>query len=407
MKILHYCQHVLGIGHFFRSLEILKALKEHEVLLVSGGPGIDVPLPQHVRKFQLPGLMMDRNFTALSSIDVGKPIDAVKSERRDLLLSLFQKEKPDLFLVELYPFGRKAFRFELDPLLNAIRRREVPACDVICSLRDILVEKQDTVAYEQRVIDTLNTLFDALLVHADPRLVKLEETFTRVPDISIPIAYTGFVTPKPGPNDRGRLRKRLGIGPHDMLIVASAGGGKVGARLLESLLSAARLLDNAHSLHIHTFTGPFMDGHAFNRLRKLSKPKMPIFRFTPEFISYLAAADLSVSMAGYNTCMNIMASGVPALIWPFPQNREQRLRAERLSHFGSFHILEEQDLEPHQLASVIKLMPRRSVRTSPDVNLDGAAGTAGWIESWASAREGRAQRVGSKEERAMSKGYKG
>ena len=54
-------------------------------------------------------------------------------------------------------------------------------------------------------------------------------------------------------------------------------------------------------------------------------------RFTNEFLSFLAAADLSISMAGYNTCMNVLAAGVTALVWPFGQNREQRLRGEKLA----------------------------------------------------------------------------
>ena len=32
----------------------------------------------------------------------------------------------DLFIMDLYPFGRKAFRFELDPILHAIREKKLP-----------------------------------------------------------------------------------------------------------------------------------------------------------------------------------------------------------------------------------------------------------------------------------------
>ena len=45
MKIVIYCQHVLGIGHLFRSLEICRALSGHEVILITGGPQLDSPLP--------------------------------------------------------------------------------------------------------------------------------------------------------------------------------------------------------------------------------------------------------------------------------------------------------------------------------------------------------------------------
>ena len=47
-------------------------------------------------------------------------------------------------MLELYPFGRKAFRFELDPVLEGIRDRSLGPCRVVCSLRDVLVEKKNT-----------------------------------------------------------------------------------------------------------------------------------------------------------------------------------------------------------------------------------------------------------------------
>ena len=38
MNILHYTQHVLGIGHLFRSLAIDRALAPATVHLTTGGP---------------------------------------------------------------------------------------------------------------------------------------------------------------------------------------------------------------------------------------------------------------------------------------------------------------------------------------------------------------------------------
>ena len=65
MKILFYCQHVLGIGHLFRSLAICRALAPHPVMLVTGGSRVDAPLPPNVREAALPPLMMDADFSRL------------------------------------------------------------------------------------------------------------------------------------------------------------------------------------------------------------------------------------------------------------------------------------------------------------------------------------------------------
>ena len=118
MKVIYYCQHVLGIGHFFRSLEICKAFTGHDVILVTGGSRVAARLPSHVREIHLPELMMDQEFSRLFSPKEGTSVAGVMQERQQLLFNLFAAEAPDLFIVELYPFGRKAFRFEIDPILE-------------------------------------------------------------------------------------------------------------------------------------------------------------------------------------------------------------------------------------------------------------------------------------------------
>jgi predicted glycosyltransferase len=107
-----------------------------------------------------------------------------------------------------------------------------------------------------------------------------------------------------------------------------------------------------------------------------------IEKFTLDFLAYLAAADLSISMGGYNTSMNLLACGVPALVWPFGLNREQRLRAQRLAEHGALKILNEEDLQHDRLA---RIMVQTLSETHPgklDIDLDGAANTARWLEDW-------------------------
>ncbi len=379
MKIIYYCQHVLGIGHFFRSLEICKAFAGQEVILVTGGSLVPVPLPSHVREIHLPELMMNEEFSLLYSPEGGKSVAQVMQERQQLLFGLFETEAPDLFIVELYPFGRKAFRFEIDPILEGIRCGGLPKSRVICSLRDILVEKKNPLVYEARVIDMLNRYFDALMIHADPRVLKLDETFSRLKDITVPIAYTGFVTPKPAPDAGAKLRQQLGIDREDILIVASAGGGTVGNRLLEAVVEAFGFMNIDRPTHLHVFTGPFLSEEAYERLQRMPDRRVRIFRFTSDFLSYLAGADLSVSMAGYNTCMNIAAAQVPALVWPFPQNREQGLRASRLSQLGILRVLTDEELYPRRLSAIMEKSIALRSRSLVDIDLNGAENTVKWL----------------------------
>jgi predicted glycosyltransferase len=196
MKISFYCQHVLGVGHLHRSLEICRLLAEQNNLtLISGGPET-VLSPTTFSLLNLPGLQMDREFKNLTPCDTAMDLDHVKATRKEQLFEHFQTFQPDIFITELYPFGRKAFRFELDPVLSGTKDGSLPPCRIYCSVRDILVEKTSgRQKYEDRVIDTLNTFFDGLLIHADPKVIRLEETFKRLSEITIPQEYTGFICP--------------------------------------------------------------------------------------------------------------------------------------------------------------------------------------------------------------------
>ncbi len=371
MKILVYCQHVLGIGHLCRILAILRALDDHRITLVLGGPPVDLEFPDHVRVVQLPPLRMDADFQNLQPVDPAGSLDQVRTARRRQLLELFRGLQPDVLLIELFPFGRYAFRFELDPLLEEARtaNRAIP---VVCSVRDILVERDNAERFENRVVSRLNRNFDLLMIHGDPAVLTLDETFSGLDRIHIPIVYTGYICETAAPGSREELRGRLEIAPGEVLIVCSAGSGSVGHGLLEAVVRAARLLPR---VRMQVFTGPYLDRQHVDRLRRLAPPSCRIDRFADDFPVWLAAADLSVSMGGYNTTMNVVAAGCPALIYPFAQNREQRLRAERLQGRTAIRLLDAKDLDPERLALLMS-DTMTGKRQESDVALDGAAAAA-------------------------------
>lgn len=382
MKILIYCQHVLGIGHLFRTLEIARAMQEHQVTLILGGPPVSINMPEHVRILQLPGLQMDAAFSGLFPVNGGLLLEDVKTERITMLYRYVEEVRPDILMVELFPFGRNGFSFELMPLLKSIRCGKLPKCKVVCSLRDILVEKSDQDKFERRVLDRLNSLFDALLVHGDPDVIPLDTTFSRVDDITIPLIYTGYICERSGPADGLAVREKLRLMDEEQLIVVSAGGGNVGHRLLKTALRAYDLLE--FPVRMQIFTGPYFDGSDFANLRASSVPGVRIERFADNFPAWLVAADLSISMGGYNTTINVVAAGTPAILLPFSQNREQRMRAERLASITNICVLDEETLSPAALAEQITTMIQRK-KQLPDILLDGAAETnnilTGWIAS--------------------------
>ncbi len=384
MKVAYYCQHVLGIGHFHRSMEICKAIaRHHPTTLFLGGPPVEFS-QQNIDVLKLPGLQMDSDFESLEPCDSKLSLAEVKAARTKILLDHFKQNQPDIFITELYPFGRKAFRFELDPLLSGIRDASLPNCSCYCSVRDILVEKKTgREKFERRVVQTVNSYFDGVLVHADPKIIRLNETFSRLSEIHTPLHYTGFVT-RPEPETRGareEIRQKLSLSPGTRLIVASIGGGNVGSELLHAAVQAFARLQKSQAVHLQLFCGLYCDEKAYKNLQNYAQGNISIDRFTDHFPAWLAAADLSISMAGYNTCMNLIQAGIPALVYPFKQNREQRLRAERLGKRAPIGIIEETDLAPEPLSGRM-VQQLETPRLFTDINLSGAEETARQIEIW-------------------------
>ncbi|TKB23825.1 glycosyl transferase [Desulfopila sp. IMCC35006] len=386
MKVSYYCQHVLGIGHFHRSMEICRAIaRHHPTTLIIGGPAVAVDHPA-IQVLRLPGLQMDSTFHNMVPCDTDLSLDAVKAGRKDQLFAHFRDNRPDIFITELYPFGRKGFRFELDPLLEAIDNGSLPDCLCFCSVRDILVEKTSgREKFEQRAVKLINDYFDGILVHADPEIITLNETFSQIDALHVPLHYTGFVTksdPIAGKDlSRVTIRKKLALATTDTLIVASIGGGNVGSELLYAAIEAFTILRDAISAHLQIFCGPYCDEKTYQALLQRSRGDITVERFTDHFPAWLAAADLSISMAGYNTCMNLVQAGIPSLVYPFRQNREQRLRAEKLARKVPMTILEDADLPPILFAKKMA-QQLENMRYSKAINLDGAEETAKHLARW-------------------------
>ena len=139
-SVLFWVQHLLGIGHLQRALRIADALIEQGIAVTVVSGGMPQPLPHHpdVALVQLPPLRArDTSFALID--EAGAPIDdRLRERRRAALLAILAAVRPDAVVLEGFPFARRAFRFELDPLIAAVRAapRRLP---VICSVRDIVV----------------------------------------------------------------------------------------------------------------------------------------------------------------------------------------------------------------------------------------------------------------------------
>ncbi len=176
--VFFYVQHLLGIGHIARASRIAKALQADgfDVVLVTGGTPVPGFPGEGIRHVELPPIAVsDGNFAGLVDSS-GKPVDDdFKRLRTDMLIGAYHGAKPDIVIIEAFPFGRRQVRFELLPLLDEIEDSE-PRPLVMASLRDILQEKTKP-GRDEETVSLVKKHFDAVLVHGDPDFARLEDTF--------------------------------------------------------------------------------------------------------------------------------------------------------------------------------------------------------------------------------------
>lgn len=371
-RVLFYVQSLLGVGHLKRASRIARALAAAglDTTVALGSPPVrGIDFDGCARVLLPPVQAADADFEVLVD-DRGRPIDdAWRDQRRTRLLFEFENLRPDVLLIELFPFGRRQFRFELMPLLAAAAARW-PRPRVVCSVRDVVVRRPDA-ARDAEVVALIEGYFDRVLVHGDPALIPFEASFPAAAKIAGRIAYTGYVAEAA---DRATDVAWRTDGRDE--VVVTAGGGIVAEPLLRAAI-AARAAGGGGGRVFRLITGPNLPAAVFDDLAWNRPEGVIVERWRTDLPVLLHNAALSVSQAGYNTLMDVLAAGVPAVVVPFatPRETEQLARARALAAVGALTLVEPAALSPTTLAEAMDralTTPRRR----PLIPMDGAPETA-------------------------------
>ena len=374
MRVLCYAQHLTGVGHFVRMAAIARGLADgHEVLLVDGGH----PVPRAEEgppRLVLPAL--HRGAAGLAAVD--GPLADAFAERGRRLAHGIAELRPDVVLIDHYPFSKWELEAEILALVAAARRVD-PRVLVLCSLRDIAPKTSHERptggrSYEAEVAARLAATFDGVLVHADPAFTRFEEHFAAEGPLPVPIHYTGFVA-----TDERSEGVAHAVPPYAVL---SCGGG---VRGLPFLLAAMRAFDRAAAdgivgvLRLRVYPGLFATAEEEAALRAAATPAIALVRFTPDFGRVLGASALSISRAGYNTTVQLLHARVPAVVVPDPRMSDQPPRARRLSARGLATVVEG---DPPDADALVAAIGEALVRPRAVHNLDlgGVAGTRAVVE---------------------------
>ena len=377
--VLLYVQHLLGIGHLRRAAVLSEAMTRaglRVVFVMGGRPAPEVTVVADEVVQLPPARVVDESFSLVD--DAGRPVSAAwKSARCEALIAVYRRCRPRCLLIELFPFGRRQMRFEILPLLEAARR-DTPRPWILTSQRDVL--NRPTKAEKIRwILDSFEKHFDFAIVHGDPRFISLDQSFPEVARIREHIRYSGYVV-QPTPGDGSTAAP---TGSSDEVLV-SIGGGAVGEPLIAAAM-AARPLSQLDEAPWRFLLGHNLPEDRFQAFATAAAGNVIVERARQDFTQRLATCRLSISQAGYNTVMELLSLGTPAVVVPFAagSETEQSLRARLLATRGLLTVVEESGLTPKRLAEAIDAALEKHKTASPvlsNLDLDGAGQTAAILQ---------------------------
>lgn len=359
-RVLIWVQHLLGFGHFARARVICEALRDagFQVTLVSGGFTPAPAVPSGIDFVQLPpARAKDELFDELVDEHGQKPASQWYEARRKALLAAFHRVSPDVLITETFPFGRRLVELEVLSLLEAAERC-VNRPRIICSVRDVLQRPRKALRAAD-MVERASRYYDAVMVHGDPNLLRLEQSFPEVARLAHRCKYTGYIC-KLMPAAQGARQE----------VLVSAGGGAAGGTLIAAAIEA-RSISKLRSRSWTIVSGPLAE-----RANSSGDVDFSIVRQLPDFSARLANAALSISQAGYNTLLETIAARTPAIVVPFETDREQEqiMRARVFEGLGLVRVVRSRELEPGNLARLAEETANSSV-AEHNIDFGGREGT--------------------------------
>jgi predicted glycosyltransferase len=369
IRFLLYCHDTFGLGHVRRTLSLAAhftaMLPNAEVLIVTGSPLAHAfTLPPRTDYIKLPAVTkMSNGAYRARSLDM--EFAAIRDLRTTMLRDVAQAYRPNVFLVDHAPQGLKG---EVLPTLAMLRATQ-PDCLRVLGLRDIIDASsliQRTWAQEG-VYDTLEHGYDLILVYGSQQLYDIGEAYALPAAVERRVRYCGYLdrveetcpTDEAPPTNHYPLTLRHALLPHaERLVVLTAGGGGDGFPLMHAYLLGLQRLPSIPFASV-LVTGPLMETDEQRELHELATTlpteKVRIEAFLPDPLPLLSAADLVVSMAGYNTTCELLALRQRVLLVPRATPRqEQLIRASLLARHGLAHMLHPEQLTPERLLDSVQ-----------------------------------------------------
>ncbi|MGB0383547.1 MAG: glycosyltransferase family protein [Ardenticatenaceae bacterium] len=361
-RILLYSHDTYGLGHLRRSLSVAGQIARdipnaHQLLVTGSMVAGAFGLPPRLDMVKLPALSK-RSSGKYKARALPLTLKRTLAWREQMILQAAINFQPHLLLVDKVAGGVHG------ELLPTLRHLKAWSSDtkIVLGMRDIEDSPTATQAEwaKNKIPQLLDKVYDAILLYGQRAVFDPLSAYNMSPSAAGKVIECGYLRRALSPDvtlrsSKAVRRELLGYG-YKPLVLVTVGGGGDGYEIIKTYMEMLAGQSDDVPYHSVIVTGPLMAEGKRKQLRQAARDKpVTFFEFTPDLVSYMAAADLVVSMAGYNTVCEILSLQKRALLIPRMRVRaEQALRAMRLAERGLAQVLLPTELTPQRLATQIE-----------------------------------------------------
>jgi predicted glycosyltransferase len=376
-KAMIWTEAVTASGHIRVTNKLSHALQEKgfEVVIVTSGHAADM-----VRKYggfgdaelvDLPSLKPKNNYdpdrpnsffeTVTPSGKSYHEDPAFIKERLSLLKETFDRVKPDVFIAEHWPIGRRRYDPEMLPLMKHIKATNASEkghnTRLVAYMRDA-TGLPEMKASPEEVQHILDTYFDNVIVQGQEDIISLDETLGIIgPNLSHKLTYAGY--PLKGEKEKREQHPDF----QNEVIVSIGGGNQAGAvAFYEQALRARKFSDlSDNKWHVYVNIGCSDEEFAYiNHVADEVGGRCIVERENASFVEHMRYASLAIIRGGI-TVAETAAMGRPAVVVPRAvapeplEQSEQYIRTKAFSEKCPNIVLatQQQMSNPELFASLI------------------------------------------------------
>jgi len=331
------------------------------ILILTGSPIAGrFSFPEQVDFVRIPGMIKKTN-DEYRSLSIRIEAEQALKIRTDIIMATAKTFRPDLFIIDKEPLGLKR---EVLPTLKMLKKK-FPGTKNVLGLRDVLDDSKVICKdwKQKRVYYHLEKLYDEIWVYGEKDIYNPVTQYNMPEVVSEKVKFTGYIPRKEiSMEKRSIIRKQFRIFDDDKFILVTTGGGGDGSEVLENFVSLHDKYPESLPFKSVMITGPFMPKAERERLKKRAKRYgIRTLPFHPRLEEVMKAADLVISMGGYNTFCEVLTQGTPALIIPREHPRlEQLIRAERMQQRGLVDFIPWTEVTPAKMREKINSMLSQS-----------------------------------------------